>query len=220
MIRLRQKGKISSMINRIMRPRIQAFIEILWLSTGFLVVFFAFIFLFSKEGSFLQHLFHPLSKEVSPTATAGTEGTKELIKKAVPSAGPRQPVFPDYPGSLLDSPAPQREPNRPDKVATAKKDGVRSADSEKQVSADSKIPAKSAKQASASSRREEKDFLSKGQEFLESGIAFSESKKGKINQSADPKVTGVPETGRKEAEELEPGKVIEWFLEKKSSKKD
>jgi type II secretory pathway predicted ATPase ExeA len=201
-------------------PGKRAWVMISCGAAGFLVVFFAFIFLFPKEGSLLRHLFHPLSKEVSPTATAGTEGTKELIKMAVPSAGSRQPVFPDYPGSLLDSPAPQGEPNRPDEVGTAKKGGVRGTDPERQVSADSKIPAKSPKQASASSRREEKDFLSKGQEFLESGIAFSESKKGKINQSADPKATGVPETGRKEAEELEPGKVIEWFLEKKSSKKD
>ena len=121
---------------------------------------------------------------------------------------------------ILDSFAPQGEAEPPDKAAATKKGGVRSPDTERQVSADSKTSAKSAGQASAPFRREEKDYWAKGQKFIESGIAFPESKKGRISQSPDPKATGVPEPGSKEAEEVEPGKVIEWLLEKKAYKKE
>ena len=165
-------------------------------------------------------MIHPLSKEVSQAATAGTQGTKELIKKVVPPVVTWQSVFPDTPEKIFDSSAPQGEPNPPDNAATSKKDSLRSTDTKRQIPIDSQASAKTANQVSAPPQRKEKDFLVKGQEFIENGIAFSESKKGRISQSPDPKVTGVPETSRKEAEELEPGKAIEWLLEKKGFKKE
>jgi hypothetical protein len=201
-------------------PRRRAWVMTSCGAAGFLVVFLAFLFFFSGEGSFLQGLIHPLSKEVRTTATAGTQGAKEFIKKAVPPAVSWHPVFPGYPEKNFESSVLQGEPNPPDKTAAPKKGDVRSTDTPRQLPVDSLPSGKPGDQASAPSQRKEKDFLVKGQQFLESGIAFSEGKKGRFSQSPDPKVTGVPENGRKEAEEMEPGKVIEWLLEKKGLKKE
>ena len=190
-----------------------------WGAAGFLVVLGTFLFLFPQLGLLPQKPISPPSNEVSPKAAADAGGPKELIKQAIPSAGPIQALIPNVPPRILDSTAPKGKPTPPAKVTTPGKESPRSAETVKQTLPVPKTAARPVPEAPGPSQPKEKDFLVKGQEFLENGIAFSESKKGKIPQGPEPKAVAPDPTAR-EDEETDPGKAIEWLLERKGPKKE
>jgi type II secretory pathway predicted ATPase ExeA len=194
-------------------------------TAGLFLFFFAILFLFYKSAPLLQNLIYPVFKEVSwndlvrSTREAGNLSAKGPHALLPSAAG--DPASSERLGSNFKVFGPQEvsNPNPPGQSTTPEEISVGGIETERLGAADSGAPPETAKRASTEPWREEKRQSEKKESFIKHNSAALKEKKERVNQS--PLLTAertLPEPTAAKAEEIEPGRVIEWLLERKSHK--
>jgi len=191
---------------------------------GLLIVLLGFIFFFHRAGQMQQNSTHDESKEEinrgNSTTQEGMEGIRKKSAPDAPSRATNTSIFSDSKGKPSDSPARQKEAGGRQDVKTPKRTIVQTVKTERQETVGSITSVRPARQAPTGPLREEKGFYEKEKSLVDKGTPASGDRSGSMGQSPG-FTTGqlAQETMSKEGEEVDPNRVIEWLLERRSNKK-
>jgi type II secretory pathway predicted ATPase ExeA len=188
------------------------------------VVFFAILFLFNKSAPLLHTLIYPVFKEASRNDIVSSTRIVEnpFVKgpHAVLSSVARGLATSESPEGNFDVGAPQEVTADPDPSvqSTAREEiSVGVIETERHGTADSSTSAEPAKWASTDPRLEDKSPSALKEGFLKHYRASWNNEKERGSHSPGSKIEPtLPESTFQKAKEREPGRVIEWLLERKS----
>ena len=190
---------------------------------GLLIVLLGFIFFFHPGGQMPQDSTHEELKEVSGKNTTNAKEVGSLTKYSIPDAASlaiEKPVPSESARKGSESIVRQKEASVPKETKTIKGASVQGLKTERQAPAGSRASARPAKQTFTAPLRDEMGPYKKETKIDDKGKAASEERGGRMAQTPG-FTTGQSgqETTTKDGEEIDPGRVMEWLLERRSDKK-
>jgi type II secretory pathway predicted ATPase ExeA len=190
---------------------------------GLLIVLLGFIFFFHPGGQVPQDSTHEELKEVSGKNTTNAKEVGSLTKYSIPDAASlaiEKPASSESARKSSESIVPPKEAGVPKETKTFKGASVQGLKTERQAPAGSRASARPAKQTFPTPLRDEMGPYEKETRIDDKGKAASEERGGRMGQTPG-STTGQSgqETTTKDGEEIDPGRVMEWLLERRSEKK-
>ena len=216
------RGEISpEMVRRNVRkrPGVAAYVA----AMGLLLVLFGFIFLLHKDGYLQQDsMYEEANKEVSRNSNPPPTKMETLMEEEssrIPPLAVEKIAASDGTGNGSDPSARQEKSGVPEEIKKFKETSVPSVKKEKQETVASRTSAGSGRQTFTGSLPGERGSSKKEESFDDGRKAALDSNKGKIQSPGLMNGQQTQETSSKQTEEVEPDKVIEWLLERRSDKK-
>ena len=186
---------------------------------GLLVVLLAFLFYFHTPEQMQQNsTYRELRKQVSQKNMMGSR-MKEGVP-GVPSLGFEKPSLPVIAEKSSDSAFLPQKTSVPTEIKTPPGTNVPDVKAERQTMVGSRVSVSPARPTSAASLRDKSDSSDKETRRDDKRNAVPEDTTGRMGST--PAFTigrSGQETAAKDGEEIDPSRVIEWLLERRSNKK-